>query len=220
MYFPSLCIDNFYERPDEVRDIAESMVYKRKTQENFWPGKRTENIGEIDKSLHHETCTKILSIFYPFQLENFRAIQFRASSFFQKIEKFNSKINTGWIHRDAPNVLSCVIYLSKKSMNGTSIYRPKKSFTKDIHKEINSSVIHGNKNISEKHINALKENNDQFEQVVNFKGIYNRAVIFDAAQWHAANGFGNEEEERLTMIVFFHEIFVPYFPIPNCNTVI
>ena len=33
-------------------------------------------------------------------------------------------------------------------------------------------------------------------------------------------GFGNEEEERLTMIVFFHEIFVPYFPIPNCNTVI
>ena len=76
MYFPSLCIDNFYERPDEVRDIAESMVYKRKTQENFWPGKRTENIGEIDKSLHHETCTKILSIFYPFQLENFRAIQF------------------------------------------------------------------------------------------------------------------------------------------------
>ena len=159
-------------------------------------------------------------MFYPFRMESFKMLQYQAISYFQKIEKFNDKINTGWVHRDSPNILSCVIYLSKKCTSGTSIYRPKKSFTEDIHGDINSSIINGNKNINEKHINALKENNSQFDQVINYKGIYNRAVLFDAAQWHAADGFGEDNEERLTLVVFFREILAPYFPIPNCNTII
>ena len=49
---------------------------------------------------------------------------------------------------------------------------------------------------------------NDFEETVRFANVYNRCIGFDAAEWHAANQFSqtNEEESRLTLIVFWHEI--------------
>jgi len=222
MNFPSLCVDNFFDRPDEVKNYASTLKYKRKTKGDYWPGERTESLHILNPTFHNYVCMKVLSMYYPFRTTAFsnQIIHFQAASYFQKIEKFNEEINTGWVHRDIPNMLSSIIYLSKNCTKGTSIYRPKKLFAEELHGEWNSSLLYGNKNVSKEHVNALKESNDQFEKTTTFKGIYNRAISFDAAQWHAADGYGTDEEERLTMVIFFQEIVAPYFPIGTCHRIV
>ena len=71
---------------------------------------------------------------------------------------------------------------------------------------INKFIKKG-KNKEEAEKFRIQSNND-FEETVRFANVYNRCIGFDAAEWHAANQFSqtNEEESRLTLIVFWHEI--------------
>ena len=57
----------------------------------------------------------------------------------------------------------------------------------------------------------LKNNNDQFEETINIKSKFNRFIMFDAAQFHAAQKFteNNVAEDRLTLIGFFNNIYFP-----------
>jgi len=42
--------------------------------------------------------------------------------------------------------------------------------------------------------------------VVYLRSNFNRLVLFDGHQWHGAENFGTEKEDRLTLITFFREL--------------
>ena len=48
-----------------------------------------------------------------------------------------------------------------------------------------------------------KKANDSFDKVVDLQSNFNRLVLFDGHQWHGAENFGTEKEDRLTLITFF-----------------
>ena len=55
----------------------------------------------------------------------------------------------------------------------------------------------------------LISNNNQFEKTITFNSKFNRLILFDASQFHAAEKFNEVDvnEDRLTLILFFHNIF-------------
>ena len=51
------------------------------------------------------------------------------------------------------------------------------------------------------------ESNNDFEETVRFSNVYNRCIGFDSSHWHCANDFSKNKEPRLTLIIFWYEIF-------------
>ena len=44
--YPNLIVDNFFEKPDEIVNIANSIVYKDNTG-GWWPGSRSNYLHDI-----------------------------------------------------------------------------------------------------------------------------------------------------------------------------
>jgi len=67
------------------------------------------------------------------------------------------------------------------------------------------------KNLLSEEKKYLTENNNQFEETIIVKSKFNRVLMFDAAQFHAAQKFLEENilEDRLTLIGFFNNIYFP-----------
>jgi hypothetical protein len=56
--FPTICVEDFYDNPDSVRQFALSQKYE-KSDDGKWPGKRTANLHEINPILFDQFCNKI-----------------------------------------------------------------------------------------------------------------------------------------------------------------
>lgn len=76
-----------------------------------------------------------------------------------------------------------------------------------------------NKNKIDYYQSKIDENNEQFEETVNFKNVYNRLISYDASQYHAVNNLCDENVERLTQVFFVHNVFSNYFPIPSSKKI-
>ena len=64
-----------------------------------------------------------------------------------------------------------------------------------------------------------KKANNAFEKSVDLHSNFNRLVLFDGHQWHGAENYGTEKEDRLTLITFFITVVgeggVPiHYPVP------
>ena len=59
MRFPTLCVDDFYKNPEQIRDFALSLEYSK--PEGIYPGERTKYLHEIDKKLFQQFCEKLFS---------------------------------------------------------------------------------------------------------------------------------------------------------------
>ena len=66
---------------------------------------------------------------------------------------------------------------------------------------------------------ARKENNKGFKETASFKGVYNRLVMFDGANFHAAHVHNKGPEERLTYVIGFENISIDKYPLPESNRV-
>lgn len=199
MLIPTLVFDNFFKNPNLITEYAYGLEYK-KASGGEWPGGRTKPLHEINEELFLEIGTKILKLLWPSSYEN---IQYQARCYFQKISK--EYINEGWIHRD-PTVLTAIIYLSKHEKCGTSIFEQK---TVNLFKNSNiKKDVYVNKKFN-KEEKYLKENNSNFEETISIKSRYNRIIIFDSQQIHAAQKFREKdvEEDRLTLVMFFSKIY-------------
>ena len=60
---PITIIDNFFDNPDQVRNIALSSDYERQDDSTF-PGYRTKMIAEIDKTIYRTVMEKVLGLFW------------------------------------------------------------------------------------------------------------------------------------------------------------
>jgi hypothetical protein len=202
--WPTICVDNFFDDPDKVFKFANSLKYSSDS-EGRWPGERSDPLENIDRNFFEFFGKKVLSILYPMQQE----IMFNLRLTFQRIGK--KYINEGWVHGDNGylNQFTSIVYLSKHKECGTSLFDSKKIYSSPINK-IHKKNMYLKDNFKEGDI-YLKESNNQFEETLSIKSKYNRFLMFDSSQLHAAQKFTEDaiEEDRLTLIGFFENVYFP-----------
>ena len=68
---------------------------------------------------------------------------------------------------------------------------------------------------------AMKLHNENYEETLNVRGLYNRMFLFDSIMFHGAHDFFGDDKEssRLTLILFFQKLSVGgnVFPISRMN---
>ena len=214
MLFPSMCIDNFFQNPDEVvRYAKQCKYYPSETGE--WPGKRTKRLHLISPELHRHFGRKVLATLFPNNYENITYNM--ANVCFQKISP--EYINKGWIHVDGPADLTVIVYLSKHKKCGTSIFQYKNAFPTPTEELMQVKKKTYKEKSFEQETETLKKNNNDFEETISFNSCYNRAIFFDGSQWHGEKQFveKNIKEDRLTLIGFYYGINSTKFHVTENN---
>lgn len=214
--FPALVLDNFYEKPDVVRDIALSMKYEEQSDGRY-PGVRTENLKDAHPALYNLLLGKLLLLYYDIGDEN---VELDVYTAFQKIPPFHSDpnniLNKGWIHKDHEAIAAGIIYLNKEADSecGTSIFKlkPKNSiYTYDELTSMNFidpkiSLFKDGK-INENYEENLIKNNDLFEETIRVGNVYNRLMFYDSSSFHGVNSYGvTKEPFRLTQVFFINKL--------------
>jgi hypothetical protein len=213
--FPITSINNFFKDPDKVVKYANTLEYK-KTPEGYYPGKRTDNLADINYDFFHKT---ILSILLPY-FHDMREIGYSDTVLcFHKIKPYSKSFtdvrNHGWIHHDGV-ALGGLIYLNKNSYpeSGTSLYTPKKEPLK--HKKAIETKISfykdGKINLKQykKEMTTLEK---KFIKTHTINNTYNTMVAFDGFQWHKVNNlYAHPKEDRLALVFFIGKIQAANYP--------
>jgi len=210
MLWPTICVDNFFEEPEKVKQFSDTLKFN-KDPLGKWPGERTMLLHEINKEFFEFVTKKIISILFPI---NYRDMRWQASQMFQKING-NIYKNNGWVHSDSPNELTAIVYLSSHLKCGTSLFKPKKFFNNTINNN-SKEEFYKEENKTTEENKYLNENNERFEKIHTMDSRFNRIIIFDANHFHAAEKFFEENinEDRLTLITFFTNISGNYNKYP------
>jgi len=220
-HFPVTVVDDFFDYPDQVRDFALRQTYSR-SEDNRWPGKRSEELSVLNPILFNFTLSKIMSLFYNLQKTK---IGWVSNACFQMVDgKYDDGAEKSWVHCD-DNMVTAIIYLSKSNnKSGTTIYRPIDPLTASL-----CNLEHKEKSFENPDfVPAVKdfklENNKQFRPTVTVEEEYNRLILFDGHLYHSANNFygSKDEDTRLTLIFFITQITIEegnIFPISRSKTV-
>lgn len=209
--YPSLCVDNFYKDPDAVVEFARSCKYAT-SETGRWPGQRTTGLNHIDADFFHDFVVKVLSLFYDF---NHHQASYTVQSSFQLISAYDpdplSLKNRGWIHQDDQTLLAGIIFLNPTTplSNGTSLYQPNSKFDQDFL----NSTLKTKENLylgqcSEDYDEVFSKHFDMFDHTVTYKNVFNRAIVFDGQQYHAADSFFTTGESRLTQVFFVEKLSI------------
>lgn len=217
MYFPIICVDNFFSDPDYVFKLAEEAEYN-KSIDNRWPGARSNYLHSIHPMLFELTFRKIISLFYSYE-ETLDTV-WNVDMTFQKIiplENQNSFYPDGWVHSDNNNIFAGLIYLSKDSEinTGTSIYTARSPVATPINHKIKEQLYSGTLTDIDLYNRGVKENNDQFEETITVKNKFNRLIMYDAANFHAAKNIMRLTNPRYTLVFFARKFVANRFPIPQ-----
>jgi hypothetical protein len=200
--FPAICVDNFYNDPDRVREWALSLEYKPPPA-GQWPGKRSEKLHLVDPVFFDNFCKKVFSLFFDLEKTD---IDWNIHTQFQIISPFDddpkSMKNSGWIHfDDTKNIFGGLIYLTPDIdlRCGTSIFRQDRETGIKNAKE--AKEIFYSTGFYENYDEILKKFNSAFTETVTFQNVYNRFIAFDSYTAHKANNFFSNIP-RLTQVFF------------------
>ena len=207
MIYPNLCVDGFFDNPEEIIDFANTLDY---SPCGYAPGVRTSHLHEINYGFFQNLCDKQLKLLFP---DNPNNLIYEARSMFQKIPP-NYKY-TDWIHGDEPHQFTSIIYLTKNCDAGTNIY--KRNF---LSQKVNTDIKYEyfkqmtNNKLPKTKMNELiksyEEHFKNFEKTITYKGIYNRLIGFDAYSFHGSEEYYSKQlDDRLTLITFFNKINSP-----------
>ena len=202
MTYPITIVDDFFEDPDGIVEMAESMKYYTPNTGN-WPGTRTKNLHIEDKRFFNYFGQKLHLLFYETAPE-----YWNLQCHFQLIDPFcedkYSKKNRGWIHKDIDTWFGGIVYLQKdpEPDTGTSAYRVKRGFSHQFADEIDvKEKQYRSENVDdaeyEKAYDAMR---NQFEETVSIANVYNRFVLFNNVTHHGVQTFGSKP--RLTLNFF------------------
>jgi hypothetical protein len=198
MLWPFFCIDNFFDNPDEIVEYAKSLPYAPCHN----PGTRTVSLNELDEEFFFWINKKILSVLYPM---NYNELAYNATTLFAKVPP--NLVHDGWVHEDSCE-FSSIIYLSKQTDCGTSIFSPKKSHLKKYQNQDRKAEYFVDESKTDGLADLKKTNNENFEESIIVKPKYNRLIIFDGKMPHAAQPYMSADttEDRLTLNSFFNSI--------------
>jgi len=213
--FPTVCIDDFYPNPNEVREFALKQEYKS-SENGTWPGMRTKHIHEIDQDFFDFFCKRVMNVFYNYENEQ---VEWNISSNFQLFPPYNgnvhSSLNTGLIHRDLA-LAAGIIYLTPNPNpdSGTSIFHPKKGKLPTQLEHDLRFDLHTNKPVDEEaYSKMMQENDDKFEESITFKNRFNRLIMYDAGNYHKANSYIHNDEPRLIQVFFINNMRTDGLPL-------
>ena len=203
MMYPTYIVDNFFDNPEAVVELANSLPFPNKGDTS--PGARTDLLHDTQHAFFNWSCLRMLSTIFPDGKTNFNA---RAQ--FQRIPQTVSEVD--FIHQDTHDKLTAIVYLNKKDTNGTSLFKPKTFETVSSNFFLNVQKYNYYKSPEKYKGDKLKKLKrekealrDKFNETVSVSGVYNRLFMFDGHQYHSQHPNRNKEE-RLTYIVFFSRI--------------
>jgi hypothetical protein len=221
MYFPTICVDEFFSDPLEVRKFALSLEFNKSPANENWPGKRTKPLYDIAPAYFENFASKLFALFYDYRKQH---ISWNVETYFQMIEPDEYGVfNTGWVHQDN-HPMAGIVYLTP-DMDvdcGTSLFKPKvpgyREKNLDIKREMYTKF---QPDKAQFYLDKVTENNDQFTKVAEFKNQFNRLVAYNATVLHAENKFyGKGHEPRLTQVFFVPSINADWFPIPSSKQIV
>lgn len=214
--FPVTVLDNFYENPDLVRQFALSLD-NSPDPTGRWPGKRSLSLHKVNQAFFNTFCGKLFGLFYDFDIQT---LKYEVDTSFQSISNFSddpdSKLNVGWIHPDDECIFSGVIYLNPNphENTGTNIYN---IINEDIplNQAEKFKLYKGNQPINEvEYSRQLIENNNNFEETINIKNVYNRMILFEGGVYHGVQSFYSPTlEPRLTQVFFVYKAEGGRYPV-------
>ena len=198
--FNSFCCDNFFEDPDKIVDFSKTLSFSKT---NKVRGVRSPCLHEINKNFFNYVNLKIINNIYP----GLGSVEFNASTFFQESIQ---DICDGWVHED-DNLITSIIYLTKKGTSGTSVYKKKKEYDLTLQPDKYEYFKNPESKNQEEILKKKNENNNKYRKTITFSGDYNRLVAFNGRTPHAADVNLNSEN-RLILISFINFIRVNHFP--------
>jgi len=202
-YYPVTVIDNFYKKPDAVRDFALGQEYKfchELTDINYvFPGCRTKDLSTLNFSLYEQVCRKLVSVFHNTDHDYMR---WAISTSFQSVSETYQR---GLIHQDTC-IFSGVLYLSPDAplTAGTSLFRKNGKFNEASYKaalDENDLRFRSNKEVS-------WDYHEMFDEVVRVNNVYNTLILFEGDIFHCANDFFGKtlQDSRLAQVFFINRI--------------
>lgn len=204
-FFPIISVDNFFEEPEKIRNFALSQIFNY-SPEGKYPGRRTDYLHKINPEFFNFFTKKLFSIFYNFEVET---VNWVVSAHFQLIESYeDDRLNRGWIHLDDRSLFAGVVYLNQNPdpSAGTSIYDLKDNEEFEYDQTMKHKFYKGEISDIEIYVNSLEKNNSKFEKTIEFKNKFNRLIAFDGESFHKIDSFSNNNEPRLTLVFFVHEV--------------
>ena len=221
---PITIVDDFLDRPYELQKWALNLPFEHT---GVYPGKKTEQLQDINPRLFRYLSEKILSIFIPLYHgpHKIDSTKFECSMCFNLIESNG----TGWIHQD-PNLFTTILYLDKdEDVNcGTNLYELNSNeFFPILSKEdddLNEQRFfhHKTGKISKELELSKKEwENNKYKLSLSIPNKFNRLIGFSSEMFHAANYFQNSNSSsRLTLLCFFNFINSEFsLPIPRSKSI-
>lgn len=207
--YPVTVIDNFYEDPFKIRDFALAQKFY---QQGSWPGLRTGQINELDPTLFGNFAKKVLSIFFNIHHEQ---VYWNFNSTFQLC---GSSFEEGWVHADCDGInpngpkFAGVVYLTPNAplTGGTSVYKLKDNEYADYYSidwTYRDEFYRGNLSCNLDQYRIYRNlHNEKFLKTIDISNVFNRLVIYNAADYHRENTlFGSiKEDSRLTQVFFAH----------------
>jgi hypothetical protein len=211
---PITVVDNFFETPSLIRKLALNLEYSKAN--GVYPGVRTQFIHQIDPAFARFFNQKVFSLFYDFDVHR---VNLKVEGMFQLISE---EYEEGWVHNDLnpastiPETdwdIAGVVYLTPNAPlnSGTSIY--KINHDKMVSRE--QVEINGHwkrrfyhKDLLESELDEYRkrrdEYNNSFYETITVNNIYNRLVLYNAAEYHRGNKFFGStlDDSRLTLVFF------------------
>ena len=209
--YPLICIDNFYNDPDSIRNFALSQTYYNSP--GNYPGLRTDQLHVLNKNIYDQFASKLLSIY------NIQS-NFNISTSFWKVTTINpdknSPKNLGWIHRDGCSFAG-VIYLTPgfDQNLGTTIYRQEnfEEETEESNKKISTAMLKFYSSQEDLDFDScILKNNSRFVETAKIYNVYNRLVSFDGTTPHGPSHYYMGEEIRLAQVFFVSVLDRNYVP--------
>ena len=179
-----ICIDNFYNDPDEVRRVALNAEY---STEGNYPGIRT-------KPMMTDSMEQIIKDAINLNQEYNFGKQYCGS--FQ----YTTAFDRSWIHADGTTEWAGVLYLTPNAppSSGTGFFK---------FKEGGYTRYTGDKAM-DKYIDSCSQDLTKWEKITEVANVYNRLIIYDATQFHMSSDyFGtNINNARLFQTFFFSAV--------------
>jgi len=197
LLFPTLIVDSFFEDPDKVRNFALNLQYNKDIH-NMWPGSRSDPLHNIEPLFFELVMHKINKLLF----NNSADVSYNSLMTFQLVDE---TYDSGWVHEDSnQSTLTSIIYLTPGQTSGTSLYKKNDTIkVRDDNFVKEKREVFATQKTNEK---ARNLHNSQFTETINVKGLYNRMVIFESHNYHAAHEFIGEtlDTSRLTLVSFIN----------------
>lgn len=224
--FYSVCVDNFFENPNLIRNFGLSLP-KNPHKGGAWPGERSVELHNIDLGLNTAILLKVFSVYFDLRYEN---IEWESSSVcFQQVKKYSNNLNDvknqGWIHQDYDMSFAGVIYLTPNidPNCGTSLYDLKENEKENFvtyERQYDKHLFYQGEKINEELYKTNYEKHiNKFIEKTRFQNIYNRMICYDSKEFHRANSFFNEGDDRLTIVYFVNNVKIKKSPLERVKDI-